>query len=156
MFQNLPFPAAQEIRDIGGVVPYIVMKNVGSYTTKCRRFHLSPRDYDLPDKVKGLLQETRYNTREELIRAIGRSIRNINKDGRADGVRLPNIKLKVINKGETILKVHKCCSPVNKVMPYIELLPLHFIQARRAGSDGSIAASGSAGPGFDPRRGSKL
>ena len=25
--------------------------------------------------------------------------------------------------------------------------------ARRAGSDGSMSASGSAGPGFDPRRG---
>ena len=27
---------------------------------------------------------------------------------------------------------------------------------RRAGSDGSMSASGSAGPGFDPRRSSKL
>ena len=26
----------------------------------------------------------------------------------------------------------------------------------RAGSDGSMSASGSAGPGFDPRRGSKF
>ena len=42
---------------------------------------------------------TRYNTRDELIHAIGWSIRNINKDGRADGVRcLPNIWQKVINK----------------------------------------------------------
>ena len=29
-------------------------------------------------------------------------------------------------------------------------------KARRAGSDGSVSASGSAGPGFDPRRGSKF
>ena len=28
--------------------------------------------------------------------------------------------------------------------------------ARRAGSDGSMSASGSAGPGFDSRRGSKF
>ena len=28
--------------------------------------------------------------------------------------------------------------------------------ARRASSDGSMSASGSAGPGFDPRRGSKF
>ena len=28
--------------------------------------------------------------------------------------------------------------------------------ARRAGSDGIMSASGSAGPGFDPRRGSKF
>ena len=27
---------------------------------------------------------------------------------------------------------------------------------RRAGSDGSMSASGSAGPGFDPRRSSKF
>ena len=31
-----------------------------------------------------------------------------------------------------------------------------IIKARRAGSDGSMSASGSAGPGFDPRRGSKF
>ena len=30
----------------------------------------------------------------------------------------------------------------------------HF--ARRAGSDGNMSASGSAGSGFDPRRGSKF
>ncbi|KAJ4428030.1 hypothetical protein ANN_24044 [Periplaneta americana] len=51
-----------------------------------------PCDYDLFTKVKEPLRGTRYNTRDELIRALGRSIRNINKDGRADGVRrLPNI-----------------------------------------------------------------
>ncbi|KAJ4450669.1 hypothetical protein ANN_02098 [Periplaneta americana] len=51
-----------------------------------------PCDYDLFTKVKEPLRGTRYNTGDELIRALGRSIRNINKDGRADGVRhLPNI-----------------------------------------------------------------
>ncbi|KAJ4450301.1 hypothetical protein ANN_01721 [Periplaneta americana] len=51
-----------------------------------------PCDYDRFTKVKEPLRGTRYNTRDELIRALGRSIRNINKDGRADGVRrLPNI-----------------------------------------------------------------
>ena len=30
------------------------------------------------------------------------------------------------------------------------------VLARHAGSDGSMSASGSAGPGFDPRRGSKF
>ena len=37
-------------------------------------------------------------------------------------------------------------------------VPVSFIliNARRAGSDGSMSASGSAGPGFDPRRGSKF
>ena len=49
-------------------------------------------DYDLFAKVKEPLLGTRYNTRDERVRAIGRSIRNINKDGHADGVRrLPNI-----------------------------------------------------------------
>ena len=37
-------------------------------------------------------------------------------------------------------------------------LQLHVLgaQARLAGSDGSMSVSGSAGPGFDPRRGSKF
>ena len=57
------------------------------------------------------------NTRDELIRAMVWSILNINKDGRAGGARrLPNIWQKMINKGETILKVYKCCTPVNKAM----------------------------------------
>ena len=66
------------------------------------------------------LRGTRHNTRDELIRAIGRSVRNINKDGRADGVRhLPNIWQNVINKGTTIFKVHNCCTPVDKAMSEI-------------------------------------
>ena len=82
--------------------------------------NISPRDYDLFAKVKELLRGTRYNTRDDPICAIGWSIRNINKDGRTDGVRyLPNIWQKVINKGATILKAHKCCTPVNKVMSEI-------------------------------------
>ena len=51
------------------------------------------------------LRGTRYNTRDELIRDIGRSIQNINKDGRADGVRrLPNIWLKVIGNGDEYIE----------------------------------------------------
>ena len=45
-------------------------------------------DYDLFANVKEPLRETRYNTRDELIRAIGRSNRNINKDRRANNVHL--------------------------------------------------------------------
>ncbi|KAJ4442473.1 hypothetical protein ANN_04059 [Periplaneta americana] len=68
---------------------------------------MSPCDYDLFTKVKEPLQGTRYNTRGELIRAIGRSIRNISKDGRADGVRrLPNIWQKVINKEGDYIEVN--------------------------------------------------
>ena len=72
---------------------------------------MSPCDYELFAKVKEPLRGTRYKTGDELVSAMGRSIRNINKDGRADGVRrLPNIWKKVINKEVTILKVHKCCN----------------------------------------------
>ena len=69
---------------------------------------MSPCDYDLFAKVKEPLRGTRYNIGDELIHAIGWTIGNINKDGRADGVRrLPNIWQKVINKGVTVLKVDK-------------------------------------------------
>ena len=46
-----------------------------------------PCDYDFFTKVKEPLRGTRYNIVDELIRALGRSIRNINKHGRADGKR---------------------------------------------------------------------
>ena len=81
---------------------------------------MSPCVYGLFTKVKEPLRGTRYNTRDELIRAIERSMRNINNDGCADGVRrLPNIWQRLINKGATILKVHKCCTPGNKAMSEI-------------------------------------
>ena len=41
-----------------------------------------------------------------------------------------------------------------KHMEYFEICILKL--ARRTGSDGSMSASGSAGPGFDPRQGSKF
>ena len=60
---------------------------------------MSPCDYDLFAKVEEPLRGTWYSTRDELIRALGRLIRNINEDGRADGARLlANIWQKVINK----------------------------------------------------------
>ena len=58
---------------------------------------MSPCDYDLFAKVKEPLRGTRYNTRDELIRAIGRSIRNINKDGRTDSFTTPS---KYLAKGD--------------------------------------------------------
>ena len=62
--------------------------------------YMKPCDNDLFDKVKEALRVTRYNSIDELIHTIGRSKRNINKDGRTNGVRrLPNIWHKVINKG---------------------------------------------------------
>ncbi|KAJ4441771.1 hypothetical protein ANN_11629 [Periplaneta americana] len=102
---------------------------------------MSPCDYDLFTKVKELLRGIRYNTRDELIRAIGRSIRNINKDGRADGVRrLPNIWQK---SGVQHRKLPSICSywiegkprkkpqPGNLPRPGIEPGPPGFA-ARRA------------------------
>ena len=57
---------------------------------------MSPCDYDLFAMVKEPLWWTRYNTRNQLIRAIGRSIWYINKDGVRS---LPYNWQKVINKG---------------------------------------------------------
>jgi hypothetical protein len=37
--------------------------------------------------MKEPLRGTRYNTREEIIRAVGRSLLDIKRSGRADGVR---------------------------------------------------------------------
>ena len=66
---------------------------------------MSPCNNDLFAKVKEPLRDIRYNTRDELIPAKGWSIRNMNKDGRADGVRrLPNIWQKVINKGSDYIE----------------------------------------------------
>ena len=58
-----------------------------------------PCEYDLSAKEIEQLRGTRYNTIDELIRAIRRSIRNNNKHGRPDCERrIPNIWEKVINK----------------------------------------------------------
>jgi hypothetical protein len=49
-------------------------------------------------KMKEPLRGKRYNTREEIIRAVGRSLLGINRSGRADGVRrLPQIRQKVVH-----------------------------------------------------------
>ena len=77
---------------------------------------MSPCYYDLLAKVKELLRGIRCNTRNGHIRAIGRSIRNINKDGGADGVRYrPNILQKVINKGGDYIEYTSMLYPVKKV-----------------------------------------
>ena len=61
---------------------------------------MSPCNYNLFTKVKEPLRGTQYNTRDELIRVIGWWIRNIKKDGCANGIQChPNIWQKVINKG---------------------------------------------------------
>ena len=89
---------------------------------------MSSCDYDLLAKVKEPLWGTRYNIRDELIHIIGRSIQNINKDGHSDGVWcVPNIWQKMINKGEAVLKVHKCCTPVNKAISEISNCCHYFL-----------------------------
>jgi hypothetical protein len=60
---------------------------------------MSPCDYELFAKMNEPLRGTRYNTREEIIRAVGRSLLDINTSGRADGVRLPQIWQKVVHMG---------------------------------------------------------
>jgi hypothetical protein len=61
---------------------------------------LSPCDYDLFAKMKEPLRGTCYNTREEIIRAVGQSLLDINRSGRADGVRrYPQIWQKVVHMG---------------------------------------------------------
>ena len=61
---------------------------------------MSPCDYDLFAKMKEPLRGIRYNTREAIIRAVGRSLLDINRSGRADGVRrLPQIWRKVVHMG---------------------------------------------------------
>ena len=47
---------------------------------------MSPIDYDRFAKMKEPLREILYNTENELVSDTGRLIRNINKDGRADGL----------------------------------------------------------------------
>ena len=86
MFQNLSLPATQEVRDSrSGVTPPIVMMNDAVLYHQVSSF--SPESMRLRSlQSERTTARTRYNTRDELIRAIGRSIRNINKDARADGV----------------------------------------------------------------------
>ena len=79
MLLNLPSPAAQEVRDSSGVSPCIVMKNDRVLYHQVSSFSPSPCDFDLFAKVKEPLRGTRYDTRDEIIRTIGRPIRNINK-----------------------------------------------------------------------------
>jgi hypothetical protein len=51
--------------------------------------------------MKKPLRGTRYNTREEIIRAVGQSLLDINRSGLADGVRhFPQIWQKVIHMGD--------------------------------------------------------
>ena len=66
---------------------------------------MSPCDYDLFIKVKEPLRGTQYNTRDEFIHAIGRSVWNIDKVVCADGVqRLLNIWQRVINKEDNYIE----------------------------------------------------
>jgi hypothetical protein len=53
---------------------------------------LDEDDYDLFAKMKETLRGTGYSAREEIIGAVGRSLLDMNRSGRADGSRrLPQI-----------------------------------------------------------------
>ena len=102
---------------------------MGLCTTKCRRFLLCSCDYDLFAKVKGPLRGTRYNKKDEHIRAIGRSIQNTSKEGCAVILRrLPNIWLKMINmeRWEYWRYINVAITPVNKAMTEIPNCCHHF------------------------------
>jgi hypothetical protein len=61
---------------------------------------MSLYDYDLFVKMKEPLRGTRYSTGEEIIRAVGWSLLNINRSGRADGIRRrPQIWQEVVHMG---------------------------------------------------------
>ena len=107
----------KHVATLGGTEPIILHGNVRSHTAAALTdllriwqwdilehplysLNIGPWDYDFFAKS---LRGTRYNARDGLIPAIGRSIRNVNKDGRADGVRrLPNIWQKVIKNSINI------------------------------------------------------
>ena len=110
-----------------GPLAPLTMGDCGTSTVLTRKYE-SMQLRSLLQTERTSVRWTRYNTRDELIRTIGQSIRNINKDVRADGIRrLPNIWQKVINNGATILKVHKCCIPVNKAMSEISNCCHYFL-----------------------------
>ena len=120
-------------------------------------YPMSSCDYDLFAKVKEPLRWARYNTRDEHylgpIRAIGRSIWNINKYGSTDGVRdFPNIWQKVINKGVTILKyINVVPLRIKPCQKYLTL-PLLFIQL--VGHLSGVGVTSCLSPSehrFDPR-----
>ena len=110
------FSTQEKTTTLGGTEPIILHENArgrtaAAVTDLLRRWqweilehppyspYISPCDYDLFAKVKEPLRWTWYSTRDELIRAIRQSKRNINKDERADGVRrLPDI----LTKGDTL------------------------------------------------------
>jgi hypothetical protein len=58
---------------------------MGDTGTSVNSPDMSPYDCDIFAKMKEPLRGTRYNTREEIVDAVGRSLPDINRRGRADG-----------------------------------------------------------------------
>ena len=125
MFQDFPLPAPQDILDSSGTTPCIVMNNDGVLYHKMSSF--SPESM----RLQSLHQSERTTVRDTVQHKTWTClcyIWNINKDGLADSVRrLPNIWQKVINKGDAVLKVHKCCTPVNKAKSEISNCCHYFL-----------------------------
>jgi hypothetical protein len=62
-------------------------------------------DYDLFSVMIEPLRWTSYNTTEEVIHIVGRSLLDINGSGRADGVRgFPQIRKNVVHTGDDYIE----------------------------------------------------
>jgi hypothetical protein len=76
---------------------------------------MRPCDYNLIAKMKEPLWGTHYNTREGIICAVGRSLLDINRSGRVDGVRsLPQIWKKVVHREGRLYWRNVCLPQVIK------------------------------------------
>ena len=70
---------------------------------------LSPCEYDLIPKLKETLRDIRYKTVPDILQAVGRSVRNIDRTGTATGIwRLPHRWQRVVdNAGDYVEGLQK-------------------------------------------------
>ena len=73
---------------------------------------------------------------------------NVRSSSYLEKISWTNIIGEMVSEYERYRNVHGTQCPFSAFV--------HFNHARRAGSDGSMSASGSAGLGFDPQQGSKF
>jgi hypothetical protein len=89
---------------------------------------MSPCSYDLFAEMKESMRGTRYNKRK-IIHAVGLSLLDIDRRGRADGVQcLTQIWQKMVHMGAIILKGCKCVFTVGN--SYYLLLNCSWVLAR--------------------------
>ena len=82
-------------------------------------------------RLRSLHQSERSTTRDPVQhkRWTYPCYRAVNLEHQQRWTRLPNIWQKVIHKGATILKVHKCCTPVNEAMSEISNCCHYFLSS---------------------------